>query len=168
MELKLRKAELNDFKSVFDVYTLAIQVMKDMGIDQWDEIYPGEDIIIKDIKNQHMYIGEIDNQIASIVVLNNEYDEEYKEADWKYKDSSFLIVHRLCVNPSFQGKGIGRQTMLLVEKKLSQEGIETIRLDAFSLNPVALKMYNSLGYEKVGEVTWRKGLFYLFEKRICS
>jgi ribosomal protein S18 acetylase RimI-like enzyme len=56
--------------------------------------------------------------------------------------------------------------MLMIEELLREKGVESIRLDAFSLNPVALGMYNRLGYKKVGEVIWRKGLFYLFEKKL--
>ncbi len=49
---------------------------------------------------------------------------------------------------------------------LRDRGIESVRLDAFSLNPYALRMYEGLGYKKVGEANWRKGLFYLFEKNL--
>lgn len=168
MKITLRKAELCDSKHISNIYYHAIQVMNDMGINQWDNIYPNEEILYEDIKKQHMFLGETDSQIASIVVLNNEYDKEYEAAAWKYKDLSFSVVHRLCVNPVFQGKGVGRQTMLLVEEMLLSEGIETIRLDAFSLNPIAVKMYKKLGYLKVGEVIWRKGLFYLFEKKLIN
>ncbi|MDP4147194.1 MAG: GNAT family N-acetyltransferase, partial [Bacillota bacterium] len=41
-------------------------------------------------------------------------------------------------------------------------------LDVFSLNPFALKMYYKQGYIKVGEVNWRKGKFYLMEKKLVS
>lgn len=30
------------------------------------------------------------------------------------------------------------------------------------------KLYNKLGYARVGEVDWRKGKFYLLEKLITS
>lgn len=113
-----------------------------------------------------MFLGEIDSKIASIFVLDKEYDEEYNNMNWQYKDMSFFIIHRLCVNPKFQNQRIGTKTMLLIEELLRSEGIEAIRLDAFSLNPFALKMYEKLGYTKVGEVSWRKGLFYLYEKKI--
>lgn len=56
--------------------------------------------------------------------------------------------------------------MIKIEEILKTEGIQSIRLDTFSLNPYALKMYQTLGYQKVGEVKWRKGLFYLFEKQL--
>jgi hypothetical protein len=56
--------------------------------------------------------------------------------------------------------------MIMIEELLRKEGIQSIRLDAFSLNPYALKMYGALGYQKVGETNWRKGLFYLLEKKL--
>lgn len=162
----LRKAKVKDLKVIMNIYKNAIEAMENTGIHQWDSIYPNEEIIIKDILNKQMYLYEIDNQIASVFVLNQVYENEYNDGDWQYKESSFYIVHRLCVNPLFQGNGIGRMTMQLIEKRLQKNGIDTIRLDAFSLNPIALKMYEKLGYKRVGEVKWRKGIFYLFEKKI--
>lgn len=38
------------------------------------------------------------------------------------------------------------------------------RLDAFTENPFALKLYDNLGYSRVGYADWRKGRFYLMEK----
>ncbi len=165
-EITLRNATLEDLKAIVNIFNKAIEVMNDNGIYQWDCIYPNEEILLKDILNNQMFVGEIDNQIASLFVLNQECDVEYKNGDWQYKESAFYVVHRLCVNPVYQGKGVGRMTMQLIEKNVRNNAIETIRLDAFSLNLIALRMYEKLGYKRVGEVTWRKGLFYLFEKRI--
>jgi ribosomal protein S18 acetylase RimI-like enzyme len=54
--------------------------------------------------------------------------------------------------------------MAFIEETLRARGVKAVRLDAFSLNPFALRLYERLGYEKTGEVTFRKGLFYLYEK----
>ena len=42
----------------------------------------------------------------------------------------------------------------------------SIRLDAFSKNNRSLNLYEKNKYEKVGEVKFRKGLFYCYEKYI--
>ncbi|HEX2947776.1 MAG TPA: GNAT family N-acetyltransferase [Clostridia bacterium] len=165
-EMILRIATPEDLKTVVSIYRNAIEVMNKNNIDQWDHLYPNEEILHNDILNNHMYLYSIDNQIAAVFVLNQDCDEEYNNGAWQYKACSYYVIHRLCVNPVFQGKGIGRKTMLMIEKLLREKDIESIRLDAFSLNPVALGMYDKLGYKKVGEVTWRKGLFYLFEKKL--
>jgi ribosomal protein S18 acetylase RimI-like enzyme len=77
-----------------------------------------------------------------------------------------MVLHRLCLNIKYQNKGFGTKIMLYIEDYLKNNGISSIRLDAFSKNPIALRLYNKLGYKKAGEANWRKGLFFLFEKII--
>lgn len=91
-------------------------------------------------------------------------DEAYQNGHWQYPDREFCVVHRLCVNPHFQHKGVAKQTMQFIEEKCKAEGITAVRLDAFSHNPSALKLYSHMGYSRVGYAHWRKGRFYLFEK----
>lgn len=53
-----------------------------------------------------------------------------------------------------------------IENNLREQGVSSIRLDAFTQNPYALKMYQSIVYHITGEVNFRKGRFYLMEKEI--
>jgi ribosomal protein S18 acetylase RimI-like enzyme len=108
----------------------------------------------------------LNNEIVSIFVLSKEFDKEYLKAQWEYKNDDYIVLHRICVKVNFQNKGIGTKTMKMIEEKMKEEGIKSIRLDAFSKNPYSLRMYNKLGYKKVGEANWRKGLFYIFEKMV--
>ncbi len=165
-DITFRKATREDLKAIHQLYQNAIKTMESKGIYQWDSIYPNEEVIQNDILNEEMFLGEVDGNIASVFALNQEYDTDYKDGNWAYKDATFSIVHRLCVNPDFQGKGIGKKTVHFIENILRNKKIETIRLDAYSLNPISLNMYEGLGFKKAGEVNWRKGLFYLYEKRI--
>lgn len=107
-------------------------------------------------KNQ-LHIGLVDNRIAVIYVLNQECDNEYKNGNWKYKHEPFYIIHRLCVNPIFQNQGIAKTTLMHIEEEVRALGIHSIRLDVFSENPFALKLYHHYGYSKTGDVNWRKG-----------
>ena len=166
LEIAVRKALITDLRNVCDIYKKAIKVMDSNHIPQWDELYPNEELLEYDILISQMYIGELGSQVASVFVLNQEYDPLYENGDWAYQESSFMVVHRLCVNPEFQNRHVGTATMLMLENMLKSQGIETVRLDAFSRNPYALRMYEKLGYKKVGEAAWRKGLFYLYEKHL--
>lgn len=166
IELILRMATIEDLEHVEKIFKNAIEVMDSNGINQWDDIYPNKEILKEDILKGEMFLGVVDNKIACAFVLNSDYDEEYNNGNWKYRNESFNIVHRLCVNPGFQNQGIGTQSMMLIEKILRKDGIESIRLDAFSLNPFALRLYEKIGYVRVGKANWRKGLFYLYEKKI--
>lgn len=164
--MKIRKAELEDLNIIIDIFRKAINRMNDNNIRQWDEIYPTNAILEQDILKKQMYVGIKDDTIVSTVVVNNEFDDQYKNGNWKYDNERFAVVHRLCVNSIYQNQKIGKNTMIMVEELLRKDGIQSIRLDTFSLNPYALKMYETLGYQKVGEANWRKGLFYLLEKKL--
>ena len=57
-------------------------------------------------------------------------------------------------------------TMQYIEAELRQSKVEAIRLDAFTENPHAMKLYQNLKFNIVGHADWRKGRFYLMEKYI--
>ncbi|KAA8668132.1 GNAT family N-acetyltransferase [Clostridium sp. HV4-5-A1G] len=165
-ELILRKAVIQDLADVVKIFKAAIRVMNDNGIDQWDSIYPDREILKEDILKSQMFLGKINDRIAFVVVINQECNEEYKNGNWRYEGDPFVIIHRLCVNPDFQHQGIGKCTLMLIERMLKKKNIKSIRLDAFSLNPIALKLYDKNGYKRVGKINLRKGIFYLYEKKI--
>lgn len=164
--LQIRKAEHEDLNIIIKIFRNAIKVMNNNNIYQWDDIYPTNENLEQDVFNGQMYVGIKDGEIVSALVINNECEEEYKNGNWRYDNGKFAVVHRLCVNPIYQNKGVGKDTMIKIEEILKTEGIQSIRLDTFSLNPDALRLYQTLGYQKVGEVKWRKGLFYLLEKKL--
>ena len=160
------KADKTQTEEVFSVFSAAIQNMELQGIHQWDEIYPDKPTIADDITRNQMYIGKIDNRIAVCFVLSEEYDEEYKNGRWQHPDSRFCVIHRLCVNPEFQNKGIASETMKYIENLCKSAGYDSIRLDCFTENPYSRRLYDKTGYSVVGYANWRKGRFELREKKI--
>ena len=166
MILSFRKATNNDLKEIVSLYNDSILQLDNYGINQWDEIYPNQDVIKEDINKKQMYVGAINSSIAVTFVLNEETDEEYKSGKWHNSTDPYKVVHRLCVNCNLQNKGIGYKTMQHIESFLSSKNIKAIRLDAFSENPYSLQLYKRLCYNIVGTAHWRKGVFYLMEKLI--
>jgi ribosomal protein S18 acetylase RimI-like enzyme len=160
------KATLPELDAVFALYENAVRRMAEDHIFQWDAAYPSKAVIKNDISREQLYMTRLDREIASVFVLNAESEPEYAEGQWRYPQSSYAVVHRLCVNPSLQRRGLGRRTVRLIEAILKGEGVESVRLDAFSGNPAALHMYEQLGYQRVGSVHFRLGRFYLLEKSL--
>lgn len=161
-----RIADSKDFNEIVRIFRAAIENMCSQGILQWDELYPNESILREDILIQQMYVLTVDERIISAVVINDKQDEKYKSAQWQYENERIAVLHRLCVNPAFQNKGYGRKTVLLAEQVMKNMGYTAVRFDAFSGNPFALKLYEGLGYIKAGEVSFRKGRFFLYEKKL--
>lgn len=166
MDIIYREAVKEDIQLIEVLITLAIAEMEKKQIFQWDTQYPTKEDFLNDIQNHHLFVGCIDSQIAVVFVINEEYDEAYLKGKWRNPEKSFQIIHRLCVHPKFQNQGIAKKTMQYIEKQALLEGKQSVRLDVFSKNPYAVKLYLECGYDKVGTVEWRKGTFYLMEKNL--
>ncbi len=164
MDILYRQAGMADLDAVALLAQQAAGRMARLGIDQWDELYPVREDFEQDIRRGELTVGMAGDELVVIYVINREYEPEYELAKWKSPDKPFCILHRLCVNPVFQNQGIARRTMEHIERETAAQGRQAIRLDVFSQNPYALKLYQNCGFEKVGTAKWRKGEFYLMEK----
>ena len=160
----IRKAVLNDLKNVFDIYLKAIEKLRSLGIDQWDEIYPDFETIKNDIERGEMYIMPLNGHIAACGVINKE-DEGYEGGNWKYGDN-YRVIHRLCVNVDFQSMGIGKKMLQCLEDEIKKMKFDSVRMDVLPGNKRAIEMYKNFGYIDVGEVEYRKGIFRLYEKNL--
>jgi ribosomal protein S18 acetylase RimI-like enzyme len=127
--------------------------MRDNGIDQWDEHYPDRGSIEADLKTKTLFVYKEGKNIVGIIVLNEHQDEEYQQVKWSTSEKSKnLVVHRLAVLPSHQGKGLARKLMDFAENFAKEKNYDAIRLDTFSLNPRNQKFYNIRGYTNLGPV----------------
>ena len=61
---------------------------------------------------------------------------------------------------------VGKEVLSHIETQIKEMGYQSIRLDVFSENPFAQRLYRNNGYEHRGYADWRKGRFDLMEKKI--
>lgn len=168
MGYTFRKAIKQELSEILNLFQLATSYMDQNNIFQWDEIYPNEADLLGDIEKEEMYLLTEKDKIISCIVINEIQGNEYFTATWKYTEGRIAVIHRLCVDPMAQGLGNGKRTLQFAEEQMKIMGYDIIRLDAFSQNPAATHMYESLGYTYAGDIQLRKGLFYLFEKSLVS
>ena len=161
-----RLAREDDLDAICALVEATVQAMEQQKIFQWDASYPAREDFLRDIRKRHLYVGVSDDGVALVYALNQESDEQYANGAWKYPASEYRVLHRFCVHPRFQLQGLGKAALLHIESELRSAGVETVRLDVFSQNPSALTLYRHQGYAPVGFADWRKGRFFLMEKRL--
>ncbi|MCI9138005.1 MAG: GNAT family N-acetyltransferase [Lachnospiraceae bacterium] len=166
MEITYRKAERSDIEAVCHLVSCVIAEMERQNIFQWDSLYPVREDFLEDIKKGELFLGLEENQLVTIYTLNQECDEEYKDGNWNCAGGAFYVIHRLCVHPDYQNRGIGKSTLHYIESQVKEKYVNSIRLDVFEGNPFARKLYGNCGYQQVGYVDWRKGRFLLMEKEL--
>jgi len=156
-------------EDINDIMSLIQEVIKDMqntGSDQWDDFYPDIQTITNDQKNNTLYILRDQKKCIGIIVLNEEQDKEYKTVNWAGKNDRILVLHRLCIHPDRRRKGLANKLMNFAEEYAIENNYKSIRLDAYSANVAAVRLYEKRGYNKIGQVFFphRKYPFYCFEK----
>ncbi|MCL1873195.1 MAG: GNAT family N-acetyltransferase [Clostridiales bacterium] len=161
----IRSGGLGDLEPVVALYGEAAAAMRREGIEQWDEIYPDRTTLEQDLLRGEMFIL-VKGQPLAAMALSTYQDEEYSQVDWAYRQGRVLVLHRLCVSPAFWGRGLAGQMMDFAEQWGRDQGFSTLRLDTFTANPRALRLYQSRGYHLAGQVLFRKGLFNCYEKKI--
>jgi ribosomal protein S18 acetylase RimI-like enzyme len=164
----IRKAEISDLENIMLMYKSCVAGMVENGIDQWDETYPNDEIIIEDLNVGTYYVAQMNETIIGGINIDKNQDDTYLSLDWKDKSDSFLVVHRLGVKEEFWNKKIGKDLMLFTEKLVIEKGLKSIRLDTYSGNPKAMEFYRRLGYTEIGTIDLKpdKDKYYCFEKII--
>ena len=168
MNVTYRKGTKEDLPQIMELVKSAIDHMEAQGIMQWDNLYPTIEDFEEDVEANQLFVGTDVEEIAVICTVNQQCEDEYKNGQWKQPEKPFAVIHRLCVNPAFQNRGVAVQTMNYIEAFVKSKGIEAVRLDVYSENPFALRLYQKCGYEAVGTAHWRKGMFWLMEKELAG
>ncbi len=162
--MNYRLGKIEDLDEIERLIKDAISLMREQGIEQWDEVYPAREDFAKDIEQGYLYVADKEDKMAAIYVISEECDAAYMNGQWENEKP--CIIHRLCVSADCQNEGIGKKVLKHIENQLVDMGYDSVRLDVFSENPYALKLYDKNGYTKRGYADWRKGRFYLMEKSI--
>ena len=166
MNLDYKLATFDELDNICSLVKEAIIEMEIHGIYQWDELYPTRDDFKCDIDNKNLFTVYDGQVLAAFYVINDVSDEQYKNGSWICDDKSAYILHRFCVSPRMQNKGLGKAILTHIENHVRDLGYHSIRLDTFTENPFAQNLYRHNGYESRGYVTWRKGQFDLMEKKL--
>lgn len=164
---EIRKLKREHLETANALIKNAITAMRKQGIDQWDEIYPAPADIEDDITGGQAFGLFEGNALAGYVALNESESPEYDAVQWQHDDERRLIIHRLCVDPQFQGRGNAKKILLFAERHSAETGCSLIRLDAFLQNSAAIRLYETNGYVLCGKVSFRKGEFNCYEKKIA-
>ncbi len=166
MDIEYKLGTLQDLDAVCMLIRQAIDGMEAQGIYQWDDIYPSQREFEEDIEKQTLYLAYIGDSLAAIYVISSECDDQYRNGKWKHDKETSMILHRFCVSPLFQHQGIGKAVLRHAEEQLREMGYQSIRLDVFTGNLFAQRLYLHNGYESRGYAIWRKGRFDLMEKKL--
>lgn len=156
----IRLAGADEYEAVKAFYYKLIDDMQEMEYHpKWQKgIYPSEEALKLALKNGEMYIFLDNGAVISAMRVNHSATEGYALGRWSIDaaEDEITVIHMLGVGLSAQGKGIAKDMVRFVIEKARRENQKAIRLDVLAGNIPAFRLYDSLGFEQVGDVE----LFY--------
>ncbi|MDO4228794.1 MAG: GNAT family N-acetyltransferase [Capnocytophaga sp.] len=160
-----RKANDDDFISIWEIILFAKETRKQEGSNQWQDGYPNENTIQTDIKNRYGYVVEIQSKIVGYVAVIFGQEPAYESIEGKWlSEQPYTVVHRMAVSSEGKGKGLGKYILEKVEKLSLDNHIFSIRIDTNFDNIPMLHIIEKLGYTYCGKVYFRGSARKAFEK----
>jgi len=164
--MKIVKAEHNQTDGIFSILNRCKNALDLLGIFQWTNMYPNRLIVEQDILNKQLYCLTDEDICIGVITINETQEIEYASIKWEYNYGTALVVHRLAIDPEYQGRGYAKKLMDFAEGFGRLHSYSSVRLDAFSKNERVLRLYEQRGYFKRGELFFpaRQSPFFCYEK----
>lgn len=128
--IKLYLAKESDIKRTMEIINQAKAYFKQNGVDQWQQGYPDENSIAKDICEQKGYMLSMDEEIVGYLCLDFDGEASYNslKGQWNNPDD-YAVIHRLAIDNRCKGKGLASKAYKLVENICLEKGVHSIRAD---------------------------------------
>jgi GNAT superfamily N-acetyltransferase len=166
----IRLATTADIPAIMHTIRRVVPLMRTSGNLQWDDHYPNPEVFTRDVELAQLWVAEIDGQLAGVAALTTDQEPEYANVGWDISEPA-IVVHRLAVDPAFQGKGVSIALLEHAEAIAHQRVIPQIRVDTNTQNQVTQRLLPKLGYRLIGEIglQFRPGLrFFCYEKILIA
>jgi predicted amidohydrolase/GNAT superfamily N-acetyltransferase len=169
-QLNIEKGKISDLDQLFQIYVKGKTDLEKSGIYQWTINYPTRSIIESDLNKDVLFVLRNNKEIIGAINISEEQEPEYETINWEFDNSKVLVIHRLVIDPKYQGKDYARKLMDFAEKFAKENNYSSIRLDAYSKNKRVIDFYEKRKYFIRGSVNFpeREYPFHCMEKEIIT
>ena len=156
--MSLRLAVSDDVPYVMEIIRKVLPRMHAAGNYQWDEYYPTEATFQKDIKNDTLYVFDKAGVIKGCIVADDNHAYAYDDIPWALARFDCLALHRLAVDPDFQGRGLAQKILNGVIEEGKAKGYYGIHTDTSMENKPMQQLFEKLGFEFRGKLNLDENL----------
>lgn len=169
MKYNFRKATLREQSQIWEILQQAIIRRKEDGSNQWQDGYPNQEVIRKDIeKGAGFVLTEGETIIGYCAVLINDEAEYAKIKGRWLSDNDFVVFHRVAISEKYLGKGLAKKMLGYIEEFAMNKNIYSIKADTNFDNLAMLKIFEKMGYVYCGEVFFRGRPRRAYEKVLVT
>lgn len=153
--LTFRKAVPDDLPGMLALVGQARAYIATLGIDQWQDGYPSEDILAEDIQLGRIYVYDDDGAIASITVMTEQPEPIYDtlEGEWQ-SNEPYLTIHRMALDDAHRHGGLAAKIVEQAVSMAKSMRLSAVRADTHRGNAVMRRFLEKSGFSERGIVTY--------------
>lgn len=148
----IRHTKESDLRAVMEIIADAQRNIGALGIDQWQDGYPGEDVISADMNAGISYVYCDGDMIIGTVAVLFGGEPTYAEifdGDW-LTNGAYAAIHRIAVKSDGRRHGIASAIIAEAEKIAVERGVQSLRVDTHRGNIPMRSMLEKNGFKYCG------------------
>ncbi|MGB3591073.1 MAG: GNAT family N-acetyltransferase [Nonlabens sp.] len=164
-EIDFQPLTLNDLDEVLHNFKVAAHKIALKKVDHWqywiDPPLHKINWVKEGLRNTEYHRIFLQNHEVGMVRILLE-DELY----WGKQQATAMYLHSLIVFDQYNGRGLARQIMEAIKVKAKIDRRQFLRLDADVKNQALCKLYQDMGFKKVGVVHHTISSYQLMEMKV--
>lgn len=157
--MHIRISTQADLLRLMEIFTEARQTIAALGIDQWQDGYPNEQVILQDIALNRSYCLEENGQIwgTFVLVAGEPCYDRITEGNWLTPDQNYIAIHRVAVSVAKRGQGLPDLIMSYAAGHAAALEKNSLRIDTHRGNLVMRRMLEKQGFIHCGTIYLTSG-----------
>ena len=158
----IRRSTAADISSLIPIFDEARRTIAALGIDQWQNGYPEEEVISSDVELGQSYLCELDGKMCGTFAIIScgepTYDKIY-DGHWLTGDESqdYIAIHRVAISVSSRGSGLSGKIISYATDFAKNLGRKSLRIDTHRGNLVMRRMLEKNGFSYCGVIYLENG-----------
>lgn len=176
MQYEIKKASIDNIEEVSSLYDALNDYLESgQNFPRWKkDLYPVRQTAINAALDGTLFVLMRGEKIAGSVILNSVQEEAYHTLRWPVEANGeeVIVVRTLTVHPHFMGQGIAQALLSFAYSWAAKKEAKCLRLDVTVHNAPAIRLYEKMGYQRVGIVDLGLNIpglefFYCYELAVC-
>ena len=148
-----RRAREADLPDILRVTHEAQAFIATQHIDQWQDGYPDEATLRRDIEFEQLYVCDDGGRIAVMAALSLLPEPAYDgiEGAWRGK-GKYMTIHRMALDDAHRGGGLAGVILAEAERLARAAGCDSLRIDTHRGNRAMGRFVEKNGFAYCGVV----------------
>lgn len=167
MNCILVEARQHNIIRINELINQAKVFLRNNGVDQWQDGYPGLVDIENDIRENRGFLCLVNEKIVGYLCISFDGEPAYEDINGKWLSiQPYVVVHRLALDNDFKGQGLSSKVFRLVEEMSVKKSVHSFKIDTDIDNKIMKHILEKNEFHYCGEINFQNSLKLAYEKLI--